>query len=698
MDFFAQQDRARASTTRLVLLFFLAVALTNLAIYLALAGVFQFTHQINHLGARSYSRLGWFSKLAHHFGADGLWSWELFGWVTFFVTNVVGLVSLYKMRQLARGGGAVAELLGGRWVNPDTRDAEERQLLNVVEEMAIASGTPVPDVYLLDEESGINAFAAGHDSTDAAVGVTFGALKLLSRDELQGVIAHEFSHILNGDMRLNTRLIGWLHGVLGLVVLGRILTLSFLNRARTPDGERVGPVFHPIFLPAFVLGWICLAAGSCGAFCARLIKSAVSRQREFLADAAAVQFTRNPDGIVGALKKIGGVRSHAVLNAARSEEASHMYFGDGLRPRWFRFLATHPPLTDRIQRINPYFDGKFPAVSLERVLRESRVTELYREQGGKPVDFHKLAAVIGPGAAAQEMIFANAARENIRSAPSSPEPPTALESIPVIQLDFAMVLLGEIPAGLRAATCEPFQAVALIYALVCAKDADMRAQQLAALAERTEPGVIEAMARLQPEVAQLDPGHFLPLADLAVRSLRRLAPDQYENFQSNLTWLVEADAQIDLFEYMLQRMVVRHLAPHFGPVRKPPVQFYVLKPLRSDCAVLLSGLAWLGHEAESEARAAFQQGAALLSDDNETIFLPRRECNLPQMDAALDQLAQAAMPLKQQIMTALTAVAAADGQLQKREAELLRAMSDAVGLTVPPFLSGASRLAETPAE
>jgi Zn-dependent protease with chaperone function len=683
MDFFGQQEQARASTKRLLSLFVLALVLTNLAIYWAVAVFLWLTHLL----ALSASSQGWLTKLANHFCAAGVWNWELLGWVTLLVTLVVGVVSGCKLWQLSRGGAVVAELLGGRLVSPDTTDPEERRALNAVEEMAIASGVPVPDVYLLDEECGINAFAAGHDPTDAVVGVTFGALKLLTRDELQGVIAHEFSHILNGDMRLNTRLIGWLHGVLGLVVLGRILTLSFLSRARTADGQWVGPMFHPVFLPAFVLGWICIVAGSFGAFAARLIKSAVSRQREYLADAAAVQFTRNPDGLVGALTKIGGLRGRSIIGAARAEEASHMYFGDGMRPRWFGFMATHPPLTKRIQRINPGFDGKYPPVLLERVLRESRVTELYREQGGKPVDYDKLASVIGASAAAQEMLYANAAKQTSARPPTAP-PPTvrAVGGIPTNHLELTMMFLGTIPTPLRAVTQQPFSAAALLYGMICSSEPATRARQIAELAARTEPGIAAELNRLLPLMDELDTSLFLSLADLSVRALRQLSADQYENFRGNLEWLVEADQQIDLFEYMLQRMIVLHLEPHFRPVKKLPVQYYTLKPLLPEFAVLLSGLARIGHESEVEARAAFQQGAARLMSDAGLQFLPLAECNLLQIDAAINKAAQATPQLKQQILAALICTAATDGQLRRREAELLRAIADALGMPVPPFL------------
>ncbi len=683
MDFFGQQDRARASTRRLVCLFVVALVLTNLMVYGAVAAALRLTYLFTH----AFPSRGWLSALARHFCAEGIGTWELLGWVTLAVTAVVGLVTFVKLRQLSRGGAMVATWLGGRRVNFQTDDADERQLLNVVEEMAIASGVPVPEVFLLDEECGINAFAAGNDPTDAALGVTFGAVKLLTRDEIQGIIAHEFSHILNGDMRLNTRLIGWLHGVLGLVVLGRFLTLNFLSRHKTADGRPVRLSFHPAFLPAFVVGWICLVAGSFGAFAARLIKSAVSRQREYLADSAAVQFTRNPDGLAGALKKIGGLQGRSLIEAARAEEASHMYFSDGMKPRWFGFLATHPPLTKRIQRINPRFDGQYPRVSLERVLQESRVTELYREHGGKPVDYDKLASVVGNSAAAREMLFASAARRTEPLVqPANPLRSSQLSAVTAVHLEFATRILRDLPASLRAATQQPLTAEALMYGLICSRELELRARQLQELSLRTEPELVTELQRLLPEIDDLDAEHYLPLADLAVRALRHLSREQFELFESNLTWLVESDQQIDVFEFMLRRMIVRHLASQFRRVKKSPVQYYNLKPLLPACEVILSGLTRIGHESESEAEQAFSQGATRLTCEQELRFLPLADCNLLQIDAAINEVAQASVPLKRQILAALVAAAATDGILQRREAELLRAVADAWDQPTPPFL------------
>jgi len=694
MDFFGQQARARSNTRRLVTFFTLAVVLTNLSVYLALAGVFRLIYVFDSLSPRSAPDRAWFLKLVNRFAADGIWYWELFGWVTLAVLTVLAVGSGLKLWQLSRGGAAVAELLCGRRLDLNTTDPDERRLLNVVEEMAVASGLPVPDVYLLDEESGINAFAAGHEPADAVLGVTFGALKLLNRDELQGVVAHEFSHIFNGDMRLNMRLVGWLHGILGLVILGRVLTLNFARRSETSTGpaedrgERPGPIFHPAFVPAFLAGWICIVAGSVGAFFARLVKSAINRQREYLADAAAVQFTRNPDGITGALVKIGGLRARSLMGAARAEEVSHMYFSDGMSRRWFGFTATHPPLVKRIQRLNPQFDGKYPAVSLERVLRESKITALYREHAeAGPLNFDKLASVIGAQAAAEEMLYSKAARDSATTPPvvtaQTISRPTGISPA---HLAGATLLLGTIPETLRAAVCHPFEALALVYGMVCSKDPEIRARQLAGLAESGEPRIVSELNRLLPAVAGLEPGAFLPLADLCVRALRRLSATQYETFRANLQKLIEEDRQIDLFEYMLQRMIVRHLDPQFRPTKRPPVQYYTLQPLLPDCAVLLSGLAHVGHECEEEAQAAFQNGAAQLTPHADLRFLPLAECNLPQMDAAINQTAQASRQLKQRILDALAWAAATDGKLEQREAELLRTIADAYGMPIPPLL------------
>src|SRR5205823_6273480 len=348
LDFFDRQDKARRNTTLLVFYFVLAVLSLLLAVNVVVSLLFiGFTNyglvirNLNPVSSANELSLPW-SQV------------ELLFLVTIGTLSVILIGSVFKTLQLARGGSAVAELLDGRLINSNTSDTDERKLLNVVEEMSIASGVPVPQVYVMDGEAGINAFAAGHSASDAAISVTRGCMKMLSRDELQGVIAHEFSHILNGDMRLNLRLMGVIFGILCLAIVGRILL-----QTRSSDSKDKNPL--PLLgLALLLLGWI-------GVFFGRLIQAAVSRQREFLADASSVQFTRNPSGLSGALQKIGAYSFGSHIESPQAEQASHMFFGNGVSEPLFGLMATHPPIAERIHAIDPSWTGKFPPLAHDQI-------------------------------------------------------------------------------------------------------------------------------------------------------------------------------------------------------------------------------------------------------------------------------------------------------------------------------------------
>ncbi|HET8645656.1 MAG TPA: M48 family metallopeptidase, partial [Vicinamibacteria bacterium] len=305
MNFFESQDSARRRTRHLVFLFVLAVAAIVVSVWAAVGIAAQAA------AAKMETELPW-----------NPWALESLGWVAAVTLVIVLTGSLYKTFALRSGGPAVARLLGARPLNPNTDDLKERRLMNVVEEMAIASGMAVPSVYVLDGEKGINAFAAGFAPADTVVAVTRGTLDYLSRDELQGVIGHELSHALNGDTRIKLKLMGVLHGILVIAILGRILVrvTSDTGRSRSRDSKGDPRIVIILF------GLALLAIGYVGVFFGRLIKAAVSRQRELLADAAAVQFTRNPSGIAGALKKIGALAAGSKVENARAEEASHLFF------------------------------------------------------------------------------------------------------------------------------------------------------------------------------------------------------------------------------------------------------------------------------------------------------------------------------------------------------------------------------------
>lgn len=582
--------------------------------------------------------------------AHSFWNPTLFEGVALGTVLVVMGGSLTKMAALRQGGSAVADMLGGRPVNTNTSEPDERKLLNVVEEMAIASGIPVPQVYLLENEEGINAFAAGTSVDDAVVGVTRGCMTLLNRDELQGVIAHEFSHILNGDMRLNLRLIGLVFGIFCLAQVGRILLQSSSRRSRGNRKES-----NPLPL----LGFALLVIGSIGVFFGRLIKSAVSRQREFLADAAAVQFTRNPMGLAGALKKIGGYTAGSRIEDAHAEEVSHLFFSNGLASSW---MSTHPPLDDRIRRLDPAFDGKFAAVlppkppEVESYLAERFTAAPKRLQSAEPLRVESVAQLVG-----------------------TPTPN---------QIAYAANFRDELPQVLQAAAHEPMSAVALVYGLLLSSNEQQRAIQWKELQSSAEPGMCAEVKRLAPELSRLQLEYRLPLVQLALPALARLSPKQYLEFERNLQHLIQSDQEVDLFEYALQKVVRRHLDVRFR-VRPPPVvQFYSLKPLLPDCAVLLSILAHSGHEDPVQAQKAFANGAQRFGSGNQIEMLDISSCGLGEVDRALNRLAQASPAIQKAVIEACARAVATDNVIQVYEAELLRAIGDSLNCPIPPFIQG----------
>ncbi|HLP07482.1 MAG TPA: M48 family metallopeptidase, partial [Opitutaceae bacterium] len=356
MDFFAQQDSARRRTSLLVAYFVAAVVLIVLTLNIAVAfGLGYAGGSQQPRRSRSYSRVEYERPRAPAF----VWRVDALAWTTGLTLAVIAGGALYRRFTLREGGRAVARIAGGRELAPGSSEPAERRLLNIVEEMSIASGVPMPAVFVLDDEPGLNAFAAGFTPSDAAVAVTRGCLEKLNRDELQGVIAHEFSHLLNGDMRLNIRLVGVLFGILMLAMIGRGLlqSLRFAGAGRSSRREKGGGGVAVIV----ALGLVLLLVGYIGYFFGRLIQAAVSRQREFLADAAAVQFTRNPAGIGGALKKIGAYAIGSGITSAQATQFNHFFFAQAFSGG-FSLFATHPPLEERIRAIEPQWDGKLPAV------------------------------------------------------------------------------------------------------------------------------------------------------------------------------------------------------------------------------------------------------------------------------------------------------------------------------------------------
>jgi Zn-dependent protease with chaperone function len=655
-DFFDRQDSARRQTGRLVVLFAFSVVLIIAAVYaVATAAVVA--------GSRPAP------------GQHGppLFTPDRFAVVVTSVLLVITTGTLYKLAVLREGGDAVARMLGGHPIDPGTTEPSERRLLNVVEEMALASGTPVPPVYLLPAEHSINAFAAGFTPGDAVIGVSRGSLDHLTRDELQGVIGHEFSHILNGDMRLNLRLIGLVHGILVIALIGQLIVRLVLDsnprsssRTDSDSKDSGWAVFAMLAVGAGL--WV---IGSLGVLLGRVIKCAISRQREYLADASSVQFTRDPEGLCGALKKIGGLSEGSKVKNVNAEQACHMFFGQGVAS-FSRLLATHPPLAERILALDPSFNGTLPRVAPGRVVTAA-------------VDEEEVA-----GVSAFSVKELNSTAELV---PVDPDSVIATVGNPTLEhVGYASGLIGALPLVLADSSREPYSARAVVYALLLDDNEAVCRTQLEHLDEHEAPGTVAAVLRLRPAVNALGKESRIPLTDLTFPALRRLSQRQYRVFRSNVDTLVKADSRVSLFEYALQRMLLRHLDRAFFRLPPPIVRYNTLDPVFGDCTVLLSTLARLGHTgALNRVEDVFEAGMARLQSrypgERLTRLLPPERCSLAAVERSLDRLAKGSPSVKKRVLDACAASIAFDGVMTLGEAELLRAIADSLDCPIPPFLA-----------
>ncbi|HEY8473624.1 MAG TPA: M48 family metallopeptidase [Natronosporangium sp.] len=625
MNFFERQRQVKRMSLRLVLLF--AIAVVAIVATVDLIAIIAF---------------GGFDQPVENLIGIALV-------VSVVVLAVIGLSSLFRSLSLRAGGGSkVALALGAVPVPADPQDPDLRRLRNVVEEIAIASGTPVPDLYVMENEPGINAFAAGWSPSDAAIAVTRGALQRLNRDELQGVIAHEFSHVVNGDMRLNIKLMGLLFGILVLAFIGRILLAA--------RGGKNNP------LP--LIGLVVLLAGFAGLFIGRIIKAAVSRQREYLADTSAVQFTRQTNGLVGALKKIAGLPVGSTLNSPKAEDVSHMLFGSG---KGFSGLyATHPPLAKRIKALDPTFN-------------EAELEQLQRQWAAAPPSGLQEDMAMG---LAPQMRTLPPAQSAVPAAPAAVA--AAVGSPTDASFQQAGNLLGQIPDPVRARARDPQAALPLVFGLLLSEHPEVRQAQHQVLASRHGKPLADAAWHEGNTLASLHPMLRLPLAELAFPALRNRPRPEQDAIMTTVHALIRADGRLTVSEYCLSRLLHEelyeavHHTPSWGQRR------YTLHASRDAAATLLATLAAVGNQQPAAAEQAFHAGVAALFPQQRLPYAPPAEgvTALEQVWAQLDGLQPAD---KERLVQAMVAVIGNDGQLTVTELELLRTICAMLHCPLPPL-------------
>ncbi|HUF65350.1 MAG TPA: M48 family metallopeptidase [Gemmatimonadaceae bacterium] len=635
MNFFEAQDAARTRTRTLVVLFIAAVAAIIAAVYLLIHATF------------GPGLTG---------GIDPLLLAAVAGGTILLVAGG----STARTLQLRQGGSRVAELLGGRLVRSNTTDEHERRLVNVVEEMAIASGTPVPAIYVLDDERGINAFAAGYTLDDAAVAVTRGTLESLTRTELQGVIAHEFSHILNGDMRLNIRLIGLLYGILLLAIVGRgLLHVGRGGRRGRSGGD--GKVA--------LIGIGLVAVGYIGVFFGRLIQAAVSRQREYLADAAAVQFTRAPEGIAGALRKIGAVDGGSRIESHHAAEASHLFFANGVSRGFTSLMATHPPLTDRILRIDPSFEGRLADPVAPATEQEMAAASF---MAGQAQPRPRVSGQPAASAAAGDALVASIGEPRAE------------------HVAYAHHLLESLPEEVRAAAHDPSDARALLFALLILESDDRT--YLSIIGSTGEGSLVVRATDLARLLRPFGPSVRLPVLDILLPALRTLPPEMRKVVYRVAQRLIASDDRVDVFELAVYHVLGRQLFDQQNAAASASTGIHSLAPLRAEVQLVLSAVAWFGAYDAGTAQAAFEEGVnSLPATVGAPTLVERSGIDLEEVDAALGRLRHGAPGVRRRVLEACARVVTHDGDIRVSEAEMLRAVAEALDCPMPPVM-GSGRI------
>jgi Zn-dependent protease with chaperone function/uncharacterized tellurite resistance protein B-like protein len=639
MDFFEQQDRARRRSRWLILLFLIAVAGIAVGVTVVVA---MLTHALgSSSGSIAIPDTAWLST-----NRDLLLVCAL-GTVT-----LIGLASWIRLVQLRQGGGTVASSLGGTIILSEDPDPLRRRLYNVVEEVAIASSIPVPSVYVLEGELAINAFAAGHTTSDAAIAVTRGALEQLTRDELQGVVGHEFSHILNGDMRLNIRLMGFLFGILVVNLIGKAMTRTGGRRrlAVNTSRSRGSGIIGLAGLALLILGYI-------GVLIGRIIQAAVSRQREFLADASAVQFTRQAQGLADALRKIGGLQDQSWLVSPRAEEVSHMLFASG-RHLVAGLLATHPPLKERIRKLQPY-------VRASRVgeMVENTATAFAPAGSTGAID---VTAVAGLAGMAESSVVARV------GAPDDED------------VKYASHLHDMLPDDIWSAAHSQDGALAVLLALVVDRDKSIRQHQRTIIINRFGEAVANETEELAVSAGPIQPGVRLSVADIAFPAIRSMPQARREFVLDAIYEIIAVDGDIDAFEAALAGSLTARISDlaSIGRRRKTDRRESILAVVR-----VLAAMAIHGHQSRVDAETAFRTGIGALGDHldvPDTTPLPTKAPPIEALVRSMHVLDNLPMVAKKQLVDALARSAASDGRIEERELAMLRGVCNALHCPIPP--------------
>ena len=682
MDFFERQDKSRAASVRLTALFSISVFLTFLTVHVLIVSVCAFFLPSESSAPVAQGETNPGGSVVYVDPQSAFIDRNVlnpaFLFIDFLIVGglVLGSAAVRFSKLKSAGVEGVAVALGGVPVLRGATEARSRRLYNVVEEIAIASGTPTPRVFVLEGVKSVNACAVGTCPSDAAVCVTRGALDILNRDELQGVVAHEFSHILNNDVRLNMRLIGMLFGLEVLTIVAIWMMRSVLEEYR-------------LFFLA-VVGLILFCIGAIGLFFANIIRAAISRQREYLADASAVQYTRNPLGIAGALKKIGCAKVGSAIASSSCEQASHMFFSSVFRPGFLQNLyRTHPPIAKRIKVVDPTFDGVFPAdvdvsdlktASLGADLEDVAVFAVNQSENAQ-----KKPSLSTSDSSTQVRRSLDAATTELKD--SSPTSPSSLyggwarKDNAHNGIRIAPSLLEPVPSVIDQFLVDASRACSVFYAVLLSHDATIKARQLALVNRVENQETLRLLEEISPSIRSLSAPARLLAVRLATPLIKNMTLDQYKLFRNTVVEFCAADGRLDFFEYTLQMVALRELDLFFRISPPMSAKYRDFTLIEGRFKTVLVALAYESEGQTEAAEKAFHEGCAVLG--YLTDFPKTRDYTLQSFTDALLDLGYCSPQLKKLILQACWRCILHDGAVTERESALLSVIAAALGAPAP---------------
>ena len=691
MDFFSKQDEALKKSRTFYLVFSLAVILAVLILYFVLTGCLMVAYAYKPV--RIYT--GYPEPTSFIGMAVNVLPSYLYGappkvlsarpvlMLGIFTMGIILTASIYKTRAIKKGGGAyIAESMGGRLLDVP-QSSKEKQLINIVEEMAIASGLPRPRLYVLDNEPGINAITAGLDYDDAVIAVTKGSLEHLTREELQGVMAHEFAHILNGDCALNLTMAGWLYGLLIFSIAGRDL-LDFVKEEwddgfSTSSQGRGQLNIGLLMLPVALIGCLLLLGGSIGKLAASMVQAAFSRQREYLADAFAVQFTRNPRGLSGALKKIAGLTFHGFVSSGKSLMMQSFFIVSPAKLKGL--MQSHPPLEERIYTLEPSWDGEVEVIKIAPSEQnpepaKTPLTTAFRNDMEALRNSVTKRGGLMETASSLENNWAGALVTCMLLASDKQCANKAEQS-----LEQAAGIYKEIPEHLIEAVHEPAFAGPLVVSIFL-HDGELRARQLSITENYLGPEAAGAAEKLRTDFGdQLR----LPLLGLASPTLKGFSPEQKGRLAKTVKELIACDGKLDLFEIAAWQILKKALGlpTASGKAQAATDLGNYLETLQKDTVKVMSIMAYLGTADDSLARQAFLVGMGQFNQWPLFDIIPRNTATSKELAIALERLGAASNHLKNKLVGAVITTALFDHQVNQKEYELLRALAAALDVPLP---------------